>query len=80
MDGFLLLKYVRLNWLSFCVQILILVYRLNMALELAKFDPTFEDIASKFFEVRHPVESFLDTPFSCFRLAAFHSDRRCNDL
>jgi hypothetical protein len=51
-DGLLLLEYVS------CVYVaLLIVYlcfaRLNMALELAKHNAVYEDIASKFFEVSH---------------------------
>ena len=54
MDGLLLSEYVGtpceywIAWLTVC--------RLSIALELAKHNPTYEDIASKFFEVSiHPM-------------------------
>lgn len=32
---------------------ILIIFRLNMALELAKHNPVYEDIASKFFEAKH---------------------------
>jgi len=52
MDGFLLPQYVRVACGTYLY--LFAKYstgRLNMALELAKHNPVYEDIASKFFEV-----------------------------
>lgn len=49
MDGILLFKYVSLrhiSWWGFLT-----ASRLNIALELAKHNAVYEDIASKFFEV-----------------------------
>lgn len=34
--------------------------RLSMALELAKHNPVYEDIASKFFEVSEALSSFIE--------------------
>lgn len=54
MDGILLFKHVRmLNYLcspNFLLTVIPSFVRLNMALELAKHNKTYEDIASKFFE------------------------------
>ena len=50
MDGILLFEYVSLRRMS--LQVSLMVSRLNMALELAKHNAVYEDIASKFFEVR----------------------------
>ena len=50
MDGILLFEYVSLRRMS--LQVSLMASRLNMALELAKHNAVYEDIASKFFEVR----------------------------
>lgn len=59
MDGILLFEYVRSPGTSFPLPFPLIgsywcslnPFRLNMALELAKHNPVYEDIASKFFEV-----------------------------
>ena len=50
--------------------------RLNIALELAKHNAVYEDIASKFFEVsyRVPEQTIPDIPI------ALHLYRRCDDI
>lgn len=51
--------------------------RLNMALELAKHNAVYEDIASKFFEVSHSYRQI----FKHAHLAlALHLHCRCYDL
>lgn len=54
MDGILLPEHVRIAdrslWLFFFDKS---SFRLGMALELAKHNPVYEDIASKFFEASH---------------------------
>jgi len=50
MDGVLLLEHVRSIYARFFL-CLIGFRRLSIALELAKHNPVYEDIASKFFEV-----------------------------
>jgi hypothetical protein len=47
-----------------------------MALELAKHNPVYEDIASKFFEVRN----FEPFPSPADEITAFHIHCRCDDL
>lgn len=51
MDGILLLEHVGPS-MCICADRSLIFVRLSIALELAKHNPTYEDIASKFFEVR----------------------------
>jgi len=64
-------------WMAFyCLNML------SIALELAKHNPVYEDIASKFFEVRI-IKNFLTLKFNpkfTFCNTAFHFYRRRNDL
>ena len=47
--------------------------RLNMALELAKHNPVYEDIASKFFEVSHTLRVLIPCPISKHWLCSISS-------
>ncbi len=53
MDGILLPEHVSIAYSSthHGLIVVFVYFRLNMALELAKNNPVYEDIASKFFEV-----------------------------
>jgi hypothetical protein len=52
-------------------------FRLSMALELAKHNPVYEDIASKFFEASY----FLRPECRLTLLStAFYLHRRCHDI
>jgi len=66
MDGILLSEHV-----SIAARSQICTYesrlRLSMALELAKHNPVYEDIASKFFEVGWVPSSFDNDNLSCYR-------------
>jgi hypothetical protein len=54
--------------------------RLNMALELAKHNPVYEDIASKFFEVSHAFRVLMPCPILNPGYAAFHLYFGCHDI
>lgn len=55
--------------------------RLSIALELAKHNPVYEDIASKFFEVSRCCVDITAAIIISFPISlAFHPHRGCNDL
>jgi hypothetical protein len=71
MDGILLPEHVRIAERSLWLDTFLidkLSFRLSMALELAKHNPVYEDIASKFFEV-----SFFSTPLDVDKLTCHRS-------
>lgn len=51
-----------------------------MALELAKHNPVYEDIASKFFEVSQNIPSLTSKNAHCLVNVALHLHRRRHDL
>ena len=62
-------------WMAFfCLNML------NMALELAKHNPVYEDIASKFFEVRRTTNQLIVPAMLIFHYTAFHLHRGRDDL
>lgn len=62
-------------WMAFyCLNML------NMALELAKHNPVYEDIASKFFEVRSPSSDLQRSNSEYLSSIALHLHRGCHDL
>jgi len=62
-------------WMAFyCLNML------SIALELAKHNPVYEDIASKFFEVSLVIELRNDVEVEFLLPIALHLHRRCDDL